>query len=138
MTCGISNNLKDMPIKFARGDEFNITLTIEDFTRDSFGNEIADGETRADLSGAVITHTVTDAAGAVLWTKVSTTVAELEINADQVSALTKGTALIKYLEADTAALDVTTERWHYTRCVFGDGSGRELRVVKRSRFTLDL
>lgn len=137
-TCGIDKDLQDMPIQFARGDEFNITLTIDDFLKDSFGNIIEGSETRADLENAVITHFVTDAAGNVLLTKVSTIVSELEINPDQVSPLTKGTAVIKYVEEDTAALDVAVERWHYTRCVFNDGTGRELRVVKRSLFLLNL
>ncbi len=137
MACGIVNELPDMPIQFAQGDEFNITITVNDFRRDAFGNEIQDSETRADLTGAVITHRVTDVDGNELWVKVSTNSAEIEINPDQTTESTKGTALLKYVEADTEPpIDHTTERWHYAKCVFADG--RKLRVVKRSRFILDL
>ncbi len=137
MSCS-STVLIDEPIRIVKGDVFNYVLVVYDVTLDENDSEVEGSRVRSDLTNAVITHTVELADGTDIFTKVSTDTNEIEINPDQVSDLTKGTALIKYVAGDTSGLDVSVIRYHHTRCVFNDGTGRDRRIVKRSRFYVDV
>ena len=109
MASGNLNLLEDTPIRVVKGEVFDFNLVIYDVTLDENNVEVAESRARSDLSSAVITHTVELADGTDVFTKVSTTPTEILINPDQVSALTKGTALIKYVAVDTSGLDATIE-----------------------------
>lgn len=138
MASGNLNLLEDTPIRVVKGEVFNFDLAIYDVELDENDSETEGTRERSDLLSAVITHRVELADGTEVFSKVSTDSDQIEINADQVTATTKGTALIKYLAADTATLDETVVRWHFTTCVFNDGSGRTRRVIQRSRFYVDV
>lgn len=127
--------LDDEPIRIVRSSVREYDLYSYDATTDETGSEVESSRVRSDLTGAVLTFTVELADGTVVFTKSSTAVAEIAIHADQATELTKGSAILKFVAADTSALDPSTEYWHHTFCVYSDG--REERIIKRSRFFVE-
>lgn len=131
----MSSLLTDMPIRITQGEVVEYDLFSYDATVDENGSEVAASRVRSDLTTAVITTTIERADGTDVFTKVSTDSAQIEINADQVDEITKGSAILKFLAADTSGLEPGTIYWHHTFCVYADG--REARIIKRSRFYVD-
>jgi len=108
----------------------NRTVTANDISVDDDGVET--GSVRTSLTGAVVYYTVEDADGNVVIQKISTDPTQIEIHADQVTEATKGTALVKFLRADTAPLiaggDYTFDCWVKT------ADGREEPIVDCGKF----
>ncbi len=127
--------LEDEPIRIVRGAIREYDLFSYDATVDEEGSEITASRARSDLTSAVITATFERADETLLFTKVSSDTAQIEIHADQVTAATKGSAILKFIAADTSALVPGTEFWYYIDAVYADG--RDDRLVKRSRFHVD-
>jgi hypothetical protein len=110
----------------------NRLVTAQDVSYDINGVET--GRIRTDLTGGVVHLTVRDANGTIVIQKDSTNIAEIELK-DQVSLTTRGQAVIKFVESDTAPLLSTAQ---YTFDIWAATSdGREEPIVDRGRFVVD-
>ena len=125
--------LEDQPLRIAQGEDAPFTIYIDDVVLDERRREV--DRFRADLTGVTVIIKVKDSSGAIVITKSSDTPTQIDIEADQVSAATKGIATVHFDSIDTLNLAMGSDYYYDVWIVTAAGKSR--RTTLKSKFTIE-